>query len=157
MWLKYLNGVDEVEFLHAALRFDLADVAVAVHAVPGEGDLLEVGALRHQSWRINTESKKSSKSQEYMELIKHAEPSAQALSSHDGQRVASSIPLKLSTSLELPSTTSAVMGTSGQAAFSRPRIWTSISPGYKSRRIVVRLFHHLKKETQNFPRNLFFP
>lgn len=57
--LKYLNRVDEVEFLHVALRFDLADVAVAVHDVPAEGDLLHLGALGHQSWRINTESENS--------------------------------------------------------------------------------------------------
>lgn len=59
---KYLNRVDEVEFLRVALCFDLTYVAVAVHDVPVEGDLLDVGALCHQSWQINTESKKSNKS-----------------------------------------------------------------------------------------------
>lgn len=140
--LRYLNRVDEVEFLRVALRFDLADVAFAVHDVPAEGDLLHLGALRHQSWRINTESKKSNKAQGYMALIKPAELPVQASTSRDGDRVAGSTPLKLSVSLELPSTTSAVMGTSGRVAFSRPRSWTSISPGYKPGRTVVRLFYH---------------
>lgn len=53
--MKYLNGVDEVKFLHVSLGFDLTDVAVAMHDVPGERDLLDHGGLRDQSWQMNTQ------------------------------------------------------------------------------------------------------
>lgn len=56
--VNYLNGVDEVKFLRISLRFDLTYVAVTVHDVPGERDLLDVGRLCYQSWQIHTESKK---------------------------------------------------------------------------------------------------
>lgn len=55
---QYLNHVYEVKSLHVSLLFDLPLVVLTVHDMPNKWDLLKVGGLCYQSYKLDTETQK---------------------------------------------------------------------------------------------------